>query len=430
MERNEIFYDWLRAKFFEIEDNDTRVQQLTAAVNDLATILEKDLHKVRCCTLSALDSDIPITNPSIVATYELVKKHWSSIEGKYPEPPRGILRGIILSALYQLGMKDAELCRIIYYTASGYCQFVRFGNEESIINRILKEFGKDVEDEALAEWSLGNAPVAPTPTALKLKNLSLELKLDSTEVDENELKKALTEAAGIEPRHNHGPQNGTQFWSPHFGSTASAGIVKAIKTAVNSFGGSLSTSTLETEINKYFANINNSLNNAFKESFQSLLAVERRSKLLWWKETLYSTTLRKSYREIDAAVLPVVMAIDLVKLLPDLTPVSVDYLLTDTYRAVKHDESIKQPLSKLLACFEDEEQQKLLASHLPMLTDCGERTTLTSFLTQVVHDQKSLKKLTHYTGLRADVEASHQQLAVIVLHDLLTERLIQEANAA
>ncbi len=425
MERNEVFFDYLRAKLFEVEDNDNRVEQLTNSVNDLAEMLVDKLHEVRCYTLAALDADIPVNNPLIVATNEIVKKHWKGLEGKYPEPPRGILRGVMLSALYQLGTTDDELCRIIYYTASGHSQFVRFGNEEPVVDRILSEFGKNVEDEAVKEWSLTSTPATSKIDTFKLKGL----KLGAVEVDSDTLKDSLNKAAGIEPKTNHGPQHGPQYWGPHFASTASAGITKAIETAVKSFGESISMKAVEDEINKFFSSVRTSLNTTLKDSFQSLLAVEQRSKLLWWKETLFSTTLRKGYREIDVAVLPVVMAIDLAKLLPNATPVSVDYLLTDTYLAIVGTKPQKHTLIELLEPFGEEQWQKILAPHLSMMTDCGERTTLTAFLAQVVHNQRQPKKLAIYTGLRAESQASPDQLAVIVLHDLLTERLIKEANA-
>lgn len=425
MERNEVFYDWLRAKFFDIGDNDDRVKQLSAAVTDLVAVLKASPAEVRCYTLAALDADIPTDNLRIVATYELLKKHWSSVEGKYPEAPRGILRGIMLSTLYQLGMESDKLCRIIYYTASGYAQFVHFGSEQPIIDRILQEFGRDVENEAAKEWALAKAPAAPSLAQFKLK----DFKLGSATVDATSLKTVLKEATDSTDS-GHNPYQYPAQWAEKFSTSASAGIAAAMEKAVQNFGESLSTKSLENEINRFFAGVSTALASTFKESFQSLLAVEQRSKLLWWKETLYSTTLRKGYREIDAAVLPVVMAIDLAKLLPEVTPVSVDYLLTDTYRAIQSAAPAKQTLPELLAAFEDDAHQQLLAPHLAAMTDCGTRTTLTAFLAQVIQGQKALKKLTAATGLRAEVQASPEQLAVLVLHDLLTERLIQEADAA
>jgi len=427
MQRNEVFYDWLRAKLFDVEDNKEREEWLLASVKELAEELTDKPHEVRCYTLAALDTDIPVSNSRLVATYDIVKKHWTSVEGKYSEAPRSILRGVMLSALYQLGKGDYELCRIVYYTASGYAQFVQFGSEQAIIDRILSEFGREMEDEAVEKWSLAQAPAAPAFAQFKLK----DFKLGDPTIDGETLEATLKKAAGKEPVNNYySYHQDSTHWPNNFGKVASAGIVQAMAVAFKGFGESLSTKALENEINKFFNGVSASLAEAFQESFQSLQAVEQRSKLLWWKETLYSTTLGKGYRELDAAVLPVVMALDLAELLPNVTPVSVDYLLTDTYRAVVGSSGEEQPLSELLAAYENEATQQLLAPHLSLMTDCGERTTLTAFLAQVVHSQRLVKKLTSNTGLRDSSKATAVELAVLVLHDLLTERIIQEADAA
>jgi hypothetical protein len=423
MDRNEVFYDWQRAQLFEVGDDKDRGDWLLAAAKELAATLENKPHEVRCYTLVALDADIASDNSRVAATYELVKKHWANVEGRYQDTPTTILRGVMLSALYELGVKSHVLCRIIYYTASGYAQFVQFGREQPTIDRILREFGRDVEDEAREQWALAKVPGAPAFAPFKLK----DFKLGSASVNANALKTVLTKAAGPDPTNNYGSyQQNTTIWPNHFGDVASSGVAKAIEGAITSFGESLSTTVLEAEINKYFKGVSDSLTKAFAVSFQSLQAVEQRSTLLWWKETLYSTTLGKGYRELDRAVLPVVMALDLFELLPDVTPVSVDYLLKDTYRAILGAEDEEQPLEKLVGAFEEEAHRKLLLPHLKEMQGCGERTTLTAFMAQVVHEKRLAKKLTASTGLRTTELATGAELAVLVLHDLVTERIVKQ----
>jgi hypothetical protein len=426
MDDNLVFSEYLRTGLFEIGDADNRLEQLGQSVEELANSLANDLHQIRCYTLVALDAHIPLTNPLLLATQEVVKKHWKGLEGKYPQPPVNILRGVMLSALYQLGRQYVNPCRVIFYTASGLSQFIQFGREKPVTDLMLQEFADYVEDEALEQWSLAETPIKPTLTSFKLNGF----KLGTAKVDATALEASLKKAAGPEPVNGYTTQNGSSQWIPHFASTASEGIAKVIEASLQTFGKSLSTETLEAEINNFFTSVSTSLTATFEQSFQSLVAVERRSKLLWWKETLFSTTLRKSYREIDPVVLPVIMAVDLARLLPDVAPVSVDYLLTDTYRAVVGTAPKKQPLPELLAPFGESTQQQLLAPHLKLLTNCGERTTLTAFLAQVVHSHRLPKKVADSTGLRAKEQASPDRLAVLVLHDLLTERLINASHAA
>jgi hypothetical protein len=51
---------------------------------------------------------------------------------------------------------------------------------------------------------------------------------------------------------------------------------------------------------------------------------------LWWAEAMYSTPLRRSYREIPPALAAAVMAIDLIDAVTSPTPASVGYLLAET----------------------------------------------------------------------------------------------------
>jgi hypothetical protein len=420
MATNLIFAEYLRAGLFDIGDADNRLEQLTQAVDELAAELKDKPSAIRCYTLAALDSNLPLSNPQLLRTHELLKGHWKGLEGKYPTPPRHLLRGVMLSALYQLGKKWLVPCRIIYYTVSGLGQFIQFGREKSVIDLLLNEFRTYVESSANKEWSLAESPATPTIEAFEFAGFEVE----EVEVDSEELVASLLKAASSNTQ-GYGPHNYPQQWATHFSSTASAGITQAIQATVQGMGESFNTEALETSINTYFQGVNKAITDAFKSSFQALAAVERRSKLLWWKETLYSTTMQQSYREISPVLLPVVMAIDLAKLLPVGIPASVDYLLLDTYRTVAGGAAKKQSLVELLNPFSESAQQQALRPHLPLMTACEGRATLTGFLAQVVHDTRQPKKLTEYTGLRAKEQASPDQLALLVLHDLLIERLVK-----
>src|SRR3546814_8965848 len=100
--------------------------------------------------------------------------------------------------------------------------------------------------------------------------------------------------------------------------------------AFSGLSSSLSPNSIEKPINKFFTDFKKSLDQVLKTSFYSIQAVERRSKLLWWKETLYSSSLKDSYRSVNEIVQPIIMADDLYQQLHDIAPVSVDYLLKDT----------------------------------------------------------------------------------------------------
>lgn len=422
MDTNPLFDRWHENDFFGIGDDDTRRDLLLKAVAELVKIFKKSPHQVRCYALVALDAHITEDNPILTVTYEVVKKHWPGAGGKFKGTmPRQTVRGIILSALYERASEDLTALKALYYTASGYYHFTDFGSEQPAITLLLEKFGDELEAQAIKEWSLEQGALTPKIEGFKLDGF----KLGNATVDLDKLEASLKTAAGRDPKTNHGPDNGPQHWGPHFATNASNGIATAIETALQGFGKSLSTESLEAEVNNFFGSVSKSITDTLTKSQQLLKAVERRSQLLWWKETLYSTTLRQSYRDIDAALLPAVMAVELMKLVPDTIPVSVDFLLTDTYRAVVGGKPGPQTLADLVAPFADDKNRAALRKALPKeLTACAERTTLTAFLTQVLHQHVAPDQLQARTGLRPDHPVAPDQLAVILLHDLLTDRLL------
>lgn len=425
MDANPLFDRWHENDFFGIGDDDTRRDLLLKAVAELVKIYKKAPNQVRCYALVALDAHIAEDNPLLVATYEVIKKHWAGAGGKFKGTmPRQTVRGIILSALYERAAEDLTALKALYYTASGYYHFADFGSEQPAINLLLEKFGDELEAQAIKEWSLEQGALTTKIESFKLSGF----KLGSAKVDNDKLQTAMTSAVQplqIHTGYNNGLQQPQGSWYDDFGTKSSAGITSAVETAFASFGKSISTESLEAEVNKFFGSVSKAITESLTKSHQSLKAVERRSQLLWWKETLYSTTLRQSYRDLDAALLPAVMAVELVKLLPDTILVSVDFLLTDTYRAVVGGKPEPQTLSELVASFAAEKNRVALRKALPEeLTVCTERTTLTAFLTQVLHQRATPDQLQARTGLRPDHPAAPDQLAVILLHDLLTDRLL------
>src|SRR3546814_14386135 len=130
--------------------------------------------------------------------------------------------------------------------------------------------------------------------------------------------------------------------------------------AFSGLSSSLSPNSIEKPINKFFTDFKKSLDQVLKTSFYSIQAVERRSKLLWWKETLYSSSLKDSYRSVNEIVQPIIMADDLYQQLPDIDPVSVDYLLKDTLLLLNNKAKEKIQFSELLKELTKDENKDMI----------------------------------------------------------------------
>jgi hypothetical protein len=424
MSANPLFDSWHENDFFGIGDDDARRDQLLKAVADLVKIFKKAPSQIRCYTLVALDAHTSEDNALLVATYELIKKHWPGAGGRFRGAmPRQTVRGVMLSALYERAAEDLTALKVLYYTASGYYPFTDFGAEKPVIDLLLEEFGSRLETQAIAEWSLEQ--VGSTP---QIENFQFSISPAEVAIDKTQLGVHLKEAINtlqVQNTSGYGVSQPQGEGGAAFASKAAVAIGNTIEAAIKSSGNIPSTASIEAELNRFFGSVSKAVTDTLAKSQQAMKAVERRSQLLWWKETLYSTTLRCSYRDLDAALLPTIMAVELAKLVPNTIPVSVDYLLTDTYRAVVSGKPDPQTLADLVAAFAAAEHRTALRQALPLeMTACDERTTLTAFLTQVLHQRATPEQLQARTGLRPDHLAAPDQLAVILLHDLLTDRLL------
>ena len=420
---NEFLQSFLKTGLFEIGDRDDRLDKLRKSIEELQKKFEEDYSLLPKYTLVAIDPNISDKEPSLITTEKIVIKYWETLRSKYPEMPRNILRGVVLNALNNVGINEPIAARIIYLSALNLYPYVKLNKEKKIVEAMLIHLGEIAEKNAIEEWSL----IENEPT-LKLGMLKLKsVKLESVSIDSGDLQPKLRIAIDNAPSghtaQNHG---GSSEWGEHFANNASEGISTAFNGAIAKLTESFSSDSIIIPINKFFTEFKKNLNSNLKSSFSSLTAVERRSKLLWWKETLYSPSLKRSYRGLDNNLLPIIMGVDLNNQIPEITPISVDYLLRETLFLLndKKDEPIE--LGEFLKKISESSIKKILKPIFTNLNEDEGRITITDFISLFVNDRIYMKDFQSKTGIKEKDESNISEIAVAILHDLLTQRLIEE----
>jgi hypothetical protein len=71
------------------------------------------------------------------------------------------------------------------------------------------------------------------------------------------------------------------------------------------------------------------MRDALEAGERRIQAEKLRLDALWWSEALYSSSIRRSYREMETVLAAVVMAVDLLAHVPSPSPASVGYLLAE-----------------------------------------------------------------------------------------------------
>jgi hypothetical protein len=420
---DKFLQEFLRTGLFDIGDSDERLKWLQSSITELQKKLEEDYSLLPKHTLVGLDPNISTTEPVMIETETIITNHWKALRGKYPEMPRNIIRGVIINSLNNIGVADPLAARIIYLTALNVFPYAKLNTEKSLISGMINSLGEIAEKNATEEWSL-----IELEPSLKLGTLKVsDFKFGAIELNKANLETEMKTAIMNDPVHGQGTQNGgNSEWGKHFANKSSEAISNAFKKALDEFSKSLSPTAIEAPINKFFTEFKKTLDANLKTSFSSLTAVERRSKLLWWKETLYSPSQKRSYRGLDKYVLPILMSEDINNQVPEITPVSVDYLLRDTLFLLydKKDDSIT--FSKFLSEILKERNKTILKFYFENEDKVDGRISITDFISLLVNDRISINNFKERTGIDATEQITFGELSVVILHDLLTQRLITE----
>ncbi|PCI26488.1 MAG: hypothetical protein COB67_09990 [SAR324 cluster bacterium] len=415
---NDFLQNFLKTGLFDIGGADDRLEKLKKSIDDLENIFKNDYSLLSKYTLVAIDPNISDTEPALITTEEIVIKHWEMLRSQYSDMPRNILRGVILNALNNVGSNDPIAARIIYLSALNFYPYAKLNQEKELVKTLLTAFGDIAEENAVEAWSLTEEVPSLKMSTLKLNDFKLgNIKINKTQLREDMYDSVQTAENGH--GSNHG---GASEWGDSFADKSSKGIATVLDSAFSKFNEALPATAIETPINKFFTAFKKSLDENLKTSFQSLKSVERRSKLLWWKETLYSPSLKKSYRGLDINLLPILMGIDLNNQIIEVTPISVDYLLRDTLFLLndKKDEPIK-----FIDFFKNisEDSCKAILKPLLELNEEEGRISITDFIALLVNDRISINDFQSRTGIEEKATSSMGEIAVSVLHDLLVQRL-------
>jgi hypothetical protein len=422
---NKLLQTLLQAGLLDIGDSDERLANIEKSIADVEAKLKKEQSLLPAYTLVALDPDINPEEPVLAEVEAIIATYWKALRAKFSETPVPLIRAVILHALYNTGIDDAKIARITYLTATNFYPYAKLGREKGVVEKIISDLGELAEKNASEEWSLiDKEPI------LKLSTLKIsDFKLENIKLDDNILSKKLKEGF-TNASSGHGPQHGMHEpnYQAHFIEKTTNAISESFNSAFDNLNKSLNSLAIEEPINKFFIAFKKSLDENLKLSFSSITAVERRSKLLWWKETLYSSSLKDSYRSINETVQPMFMANDLYQQLPAVVPVSVDYLLRDTLLLLNNNANEKIEFSKVLEEISKDANKNILKKYFEDIDVVNKRISITDFITLLIYEKAKPSLLKQYTGIENNEEVSLTDIAVMILHDLMAEYLIPKSK--
>jgi hypothetical protein len=418
----------LEAELVDIDD-DSQMEKLTAAAAFVQDQLAEGKIGIAPATLVAMDPQVEADEPVLDAVYAAVSAQWSTVKKRHPDRPVALLRGVLAQALAAAGESDA-VASVIWPTASSYAPYAPLAREQEVWSRILLPIGERAERAAAAAWSGRGGesrveiPVPAIPaisasaTGLDTATLTAYLAAAAGPVD--------SPLQGVQSNQNtvdQGSYGGSAqpAWAKTFGATAATGITRVVNAALVATVKSLDLSPLKSSLEEHTSGISR----AVADALAPLHAIELRSRVLIWREALYSRSQRRPYREIPAPLAVVSIAADLAAEVPPMSPASVDNLAWEAAHAVLGTRATSIPeFAAALIDLDDPSPAALLGSD----TDVRGRKTLLSFIRAVIAGGEVPSDVRAQLGVGGAVEIPLPDLVRWLFRDLRAQRIAADAS--
>lgn len=418
-----IFEQILDTNTIDVED-DGSLEKLIAAAGDVEKLIRGFKLAPAVALLVAMDPAVDPGEPMLDEVQTVVKKHWPTLRRRYVEMPVALLRAVLTDALSRAG-KDDAIGSILWLTGASYAPFAPLTAEASVWSNLLPEWGAKADSSAANAWASPNT----TPTSVPAPNLPVP-SFRAVTIKESWLAPRLNAAASLMNESPEGVEANTEYivssyraeqagaaWGAQFGKTAATAIAEGMRSAIQE---SLKSADFGPLVNSV-AEALGAASRAGSEGLAPLHAVELRSRVLMWDRAHYSDSLQRGYRELPTELAILAMAADLARIVPPMSPRSIDALLWESARDVVGDAVTSIPdLAAALAKHRSDASSLLERSGEP---ESEQRMTLLQFFRQVLDHAGNIEGTRLRVGIEEDRQIPLADLARWMFRDMRAERI-------
>ena len=325
---NTILQKFIDSQLIQLKSDDEFKKLKNAATNLSQNELKKKENVINY-TLCAFDPNIAETEVCLIKTKERVIKQSPTVLSQSNDTPRTILRAVILESLYTRALNNIDYARIFWLIGSNIINYYKLGNEKELLHGLLQEIGEIVEKEAIKKWSLVNSITIDEITKFNLSIKSFKGINDEIEVFKEEFQNVFD---GSNFRSYNVSGDDMRTWTNNIKQKGAESISRFVKDSIIKQSNILD--KISAQINDFMIGLTPFFEKISSQAINGVSSVNNRSQLLWWKESLYSQSMRKSYREIPVEILAFVIAFDLSSFVSENYPISIDYFLKETIKNI------------------------------------------------------------------------------------------------
>lgn len=328
----DVLIRFLSAGLLDVQGDDTKLEKLQTTAADLSAVLKKTPSKSASFALIAFDPTSPATDPVIQEAVEALQNRWATYINTFADTPVTVIRAILLEALSKAASEDDHIGIAFISYARNALPFMEASNESNIWADVITKVEKQVNVRAEAEWA--------TPESISVPEIdyvapaAIEIESSKSTIDRDELAEQIYAACG--PSNPDGQltsgnsvwPNSGQSWANQFSARMIDIIGDALENVQKSY--QITPVDLSVPLKELAKAVSTQADITLQAVSGATAGLQRRTGLIWWKETLYSQSVQSSYRDMPPSIAAALMAFDLRQQTPIFSPASVVAFLYET----------------------------------------------------------------------------------------------------
>lgn len=427
----EILMQFLKLGLIDLQGSDEKLEKLATTSISLAKLLEADPSKTLAYTLIALDTKAPEDDPVVEETISILEENWITYSNTFSGTPVQVIRALLLQALVISAKENQQVAIAFVSITRNVLPHMEIGNEMNMWSELVKKFESELNIAAEKEWI--------TPEKISVETFSYsppkQIKVSSADVTLNyeALKKGIEKASG--PRNsNSETTNGNKYtvahgepWIHEFVPRMTTAITEVIDTAFAE--AKIKPIDIAKPLQELSTAVADHIDSTLEAVSKATIGLQRRTSLIWWKESLYSQSASSNYRQMPIDIAAAIMAFDLFNQVPTCSPASVSAFLSESILLLTKDENEKEV--GLADRFREVQQSKYadsLRKYIQNLfKDIKGRGPILRFLTLDLSPNN--QQFGELTGLAPDTQISNSEWASWVFRELQAIRAVTSGES-
>ncbi|UAN37140.1 GTPase-associated system all-helical protein GASH [Enterobacter asburiae] len=428
----DVLIRFLNAGLLDVKGDDAKLEKLQTTAVDLSAALKKTPSKSAAFALIAFDPSSPVSDPVIQEAVEALQNRWATYINTFSDTPVTVIRALLLDALFKASSEDDHIGIAFTSYARNALPFMEAVNESKIWGDVITKIENQVNLRAEAEWTTPDSISVSeidyvAPTAIEIR--STEVNLDKEELEVKLFAAAApNNAAGQPTQGNQYLPNSNQNWINYFVPHMSNAIYGALEEVLE--GARIAPVDLSVPLKELANAVSTHVDKTLQAVSGATAGLQRRTNLIWWKETLYSPSIQRTYRDMSPSIAAALMAFDLHRQIPIFSPASVAAFLHETVLSLPDIETqVRQPIRVLLEeALQAEELVPLRDLSALLLPEPTGRGPLLGILGHGFGRHIDDDQFRNLVGIPAGLELTILQWATWIFRELQAARALQDGG--